>query len=88
MVTIGNNWSNVEIKKENNQQLGAQFHNIKTEMNCDQDETLKREESCKNRKNPRTKTCQMCGKGFLMDACLQKHYYAVHSNESTGLENQ
>ena len=81
MVTIGNNWSNVEIKKENNQQLGAQFHNIKTEMNCDQDETLKREESCKNRKNPRTKTCQMCGKGFLMDACLQKHYYAVHSNE-------
>ena len=50
-------------------------------MNCDQDETFKREESYKNRKDPRTKKCQMCGKDFLMDARLQKHYYAVHSNE-------
>ena len=50
-------------------------------MSCDQNETFQREKSCKNRKDPRTKKCQMCGKGFLMDAHLQKHYYAVHSNE-------
>ena len=82
-IPLGNNWSSVEIKKENNQQVGApaQFHNIKTEMKCDQDETFKREESCKNRKDPGTKKCQMCGKGFLMDTRLQKHYYAVHSTE-------
>ena len=29
-IPLGNNWSNVEIKKENNHQLGALFHDIKT----------------------------------------------------------